>query len=110
MIKTDDEIEQLINAFQNKKDLLKSDELEGLLIPIRVGFSKILDKKQNCPESHQNFDSSSNLDFGNSTCESAIFGKKNTLSFSLKFQTSDFAENMSKSICCRAYIEKIREL
>ena len=80
MIKTDDEIEQLINAFQNKKDLLKSDELEGLNIPIRIGFSKILDKKQNCSESQQNFDSSSNLDFGNSTCESAIFGKKGLFS------------------------------
>ena len=76
MIKTHDEIEQLINAFQSKKDLLTSDELDGLHIPIRVGFSKILDKKQNCSESRQNFESSSNLDFGNSTCESAIFGKK----------------------------------
>lgn len=103
MIETDDEIEQLIYAFQNKNGYLKSEELEGLEIPIRVGFSKLLDKKQNCSESQQKFDSPSNLDFGNSNC--VIFGKKQkALSTFLKFQMSDFTENTSKSIRCRTQI------
>ena len=98
MIETDDEIEQLINAFQNKRTFFKSEELEGLKIPIRVGFSKLLDKKQNCSESQQNFD----LDYENSNCEFAIFGKKQkALSASLKFQMHDFTENTWKSIRCR---------
>jgi hypothetical protein len=104
MIETDDEIEQLINAFENKRTLFKSEELEGLEIPIRLGFSKLLDRKQNCSESQQNFDYSSNLDFGNSNCESAIFGKKRkalSASLNLKFQMSDFTENTSKSIRCQ---------
>ena len=77
MIETDDEMDMLLLTFQSMYKLFTSDQLEGLQIPIKVGFSELLDKKQNCTQ--QVKDSSSNFYIQNgmsSSCESAVFGKK----------------------------------